>query len=171
MSRVPSTSAHTVGVDFLLAQIGAHAATLFAKRLKPLKLTPAHAGILRIINAENGISQKGVAKRLGMYESRLVSVLDEMQRMNLVERKASPNDRRFYALHLTARGKKKLQAIAEVAQDHRAALCSGLTEKETDTLWVLLDKIAQQQRLTPGVHPGYREIGKKSVDSGETHNC
>jgi DNA-binding MarR family transcriptional regulator len=160
MSNGPSASPHNIGVDFLVAQIGAHAATLFAERLKPLKLTPAQAGILRIINAENGISQKGVAKRLNMYESRLVSVLDEMERMNLVERKASSNDRRFYELHLTARGKDKLRAIAKVAQEHRAALLAGLTQEEMEILGVLLAKIAEQQHLAPGVHPGYRELGK-----------
>jgi hypothetical protein len=36
------------GAAFLLAQVGAHAASKFAERLVELKLVPAHAGIFRI---------------------------------------------------------------------------------------------------------------------------
>ena len=106
MSSTPSLPTDKPEVAFLLAQLGAHAATLFAEKLKPIKLTPPQAGILRLINCESGISQQRLAKLLGMYASRMVAVLDEMERLKLVERKASPNDRRFYALHLTEREKR-----------------------------------------------------------------
>lgn len=160
MSSTPSLPTDKPEVAFLLAQLGAHAATLFAEKLKPIKLTPPQAGILRLINCESGISQQRLAKLLGMYASRMVAVLDEMERLKLVERKASPNDRRFYALHLTERGKEKLQAIGKVAREHREALCAALSAEERDTLALLLKKIAEQQQLTPGVHPGYRQIGQ-----------
>jgi hypothetical protein len=52
------------GIDFLLAQVGAHAAARFAERLEPLKLTPAQVGILHIIGKEGGLSQPtGVGAR------------------------------------------------------------------------------------------------------------
>ena len=67
-----------------------------------------------------------------MYACRMVAVLDEMERLKLVERKASPNDRRFYALHLTERGKEKLQAIGKVAREHREAMCAGAQRGGTE---------------------------------------
>jgi len=165
MSSSRSTLAEKTGVAFLLAQIGAHAADLFAEKLKPLQLSPAHAGILRVINAERGISQQRLAKLLRMYPSRMVSVLDELERLRLVERKASATDRRVYALHLTARGRDKLEEIGRVARDHRNALCAALSQQEQDMLAALLAKIAEEQRLTPGVHPGYRQIGRDDSDT------
>jgi DNA-binding MarR family transcriptional regulator len=93
---------------FLLSQVGSHAAARFAARLTPLKLSPAHAGILRIISADAGISQQKLAKLLRMFPSRLVLVLGEMEKAGLVERKPSAADRRTYALHLKAKGRDTL---------------------------------------------------------------
>jgi DNA-binding MarR family transcriptional regulator len=165
MSSACSTTSPKAGLAFLLAQVGAHAAAKFAARLEPLKLSPAQAGILRAISGERGISQQGLARLLGMFASRLVLVIDEMEQAGLVERKASTKDRRTYALHLTARGKEKLEAIGRVAREHQDALCAALDQTQRAALAALLSKIAMQQGLTPGVHPGYRYIGRDDRDA------
>ena len=67
------------GVGFLLSQVGAHAAAGFKERLAPLKLAPPHAGILRIINQSDGLTQQALGERLGVFPSRLVSLLDELE--------------------------------------------------------------------------------------------
>lgn len=157
-SSSASTESRTAGLAFLLAQVGAHAAGRFAERLGPLKLAPPHAGILRAINLQAGISQQKLAKLLGMFPSRLVLVLDELQKAGLLERKARAGDRRTYALHLTACGREKLQAIGRIAKEHQEALCAALSPKEQETLARLLARIAEDQGLTPGVHPGYRRL-------------
>ena len=150
------------GLAFLLSQIGAHAAARFARRLVPLKLAPPHAGILRIIFLQPGISQQKLAKMLGMFPSRLVLVLDDMEKLDLVERKASASDRRTYALHLTTKGKTTFEKIGRIAREHQEELCSTLSAKEQQTLATLLARIARHQHLTPGVHPGFRYIGRRS---------
>ena len=161
MSSPFSTGTGCPGLAFLLAQVGAHAAAKFAERLEPLKLTPAHAGILRAISAEPGISQQQLAAWLGMFPSRLVLVLDELERAGLLQRKALPSDRRTYALQLTAKGRDKLQAIGRLARDHQEKLCAALSAGEQETLAALLSRIAGEQHLTPGVHPGYRQLGRR----------
>src|SRR5271154_6424832 len=64
---------------FLLAQVGAHAASKFGERLGGLKLVPAHAGILRILAATPGITQQALATSLGALPSRLVALVDELE--------------------------------------------------------------------------------------------
>src|SRR3979490_553506 len=91
---------------FLIAQLGAYASAQFAKRLEPLGFTPAHAGILRIIATAPGLSQQELAAKLGMYPSRLVAVIDDLEKRGLIERQPSNTDRRLYALHLTKSGKE-----------------------------------------------------------------
>ena len=162
MSSAHSNKPTGDGLAFLLSQIGAHGAAKFARRLAPLKLAPPHAGILRIIFLEPGISQQKLSKMLGMFPSRLVLVLDEMEKLSLVERKPSASDRRTYALHLTARGKTTFEKIGRIAREHEEELCSSLTAKERQSLAALLARIARHQHLTPGVHPGFRHIGRRS---------
>jgi DNA-binding MarR family transcriptional regulator len=143
-------------VAFLLAQVGAHAAGLFAERLAPLGLAPQHAGILRLLAREQGSSQRELADRLGIQPSRLVALLDELESRGVIERRDDPADRRSYALHLTQSGRATLAEIGRVARQHGAALCAALDEDERRQLGSLLARIAAEQGLTPGVHPGYR---------------
>lgn len=148
----------TAGLAFLLSQVGAHAAARFAERLAPLKLTPPHAGILRVVREVNGLSQQALGEKLGMFPSRLVQVLDELEQCGLVERRDNPADRRSYALHLTEAGREALEQIGRIAREHQDSLCAALNESERAQLTDFLTRIAAQQQLTPGVHPGYRTL-------------
>jgi len=148
------------GPAFLLAQIGAHAAARFAERLLPLGLAPPDAGILRIVGAEPGITQRALAERLSIFPSRLVLLLDDLAGRGWVERYPTPEDRRSNALRLTKAGATRLEAVGRVAREHQADLCAALDETERDRLRELLEKIATQQKLLPGVHPGYRKMGR-----------
>jgi DNA-binding MarR family transcriptional regulator len=145
----------------LLAQVGAHGAKQFADRLSVLQLTPPHAGILRRLVQSPGISQRELATALGMHASRLVAVLDEMETLGLLIREANAEDRRTYSLQVTAKGRETMEQIAAIAQQHNEALCAALNEEERAVLVGLLQRIADQQGLLHGVHPGFSTLGKK----------
>lgn len=72
MSSAPSKD-HSDSVAFLLAQIGHHAAGLFADQIAIIELTPPHAGILCAIAAEPGRSQQALSAQLGMLPRRVVA--------------------------------------------------------------------------------------------------
>jgi DNA-binding MarR family transcriptional regulator len=145
----------------LLAQVGAHGAKQFADRLSVLKLTPPHAGILRRLVQSPGISQRELATALGMHASRLVAVLDEMESLGLLIRQAHAEDRRTYSLQVTPKGREMMEQIAAISQQHNEALCAALNEEERALLVGLLQRIADQQGLLRGVHPGFSTLGKK----------
>jgi DNA-binding MarR family transcriptional regulator len=143
---------------FLLAQLGAHAAAKFAERLAPLDFTPAHAGILRILDRRGPVTQQALAGILGMFPSRLVGLVDQLESRGLIERRDHPDDRRSYALHLTEKGRVALQSIGRVAREHHKALLAALTVDEQRQLGQFLQRIADDQGLTRGVHPGYARL-------------
>ena len=143
---------------FLLAQVGGHAASQFAERLVVVQLTPPHAGILRLLGISAGMSQQELSGKLGIHPSRLVAILDELERRGFVQRQPNADDRRQYALHLTDSGNRVLGEIGQIGREHQEALCAALSREEGETLTELLQKIAGEQGLTPGVHPGYRRM-------------
>jgi len=143
---------------FLLAQLGAHAASRFAERLKILRLAPSDAGILRLLRTAAGISQQELAGKLNIHPSRLVALLDNLEKGGFLERRANPDDRRLYSLHLTKLGEKVLGEIGKVAREHQEALLSVLSVEERQTLASLLLRVADQQGLVRGVHPGYQRL-------------
>src|ERR1700733_6321125 len=144
---------------FLLAQLGAHAASQFAERLGVLELTPPDAGILRLLRMAAGPSQQELAARLQIHPSRLVAILDNLEKRGLVERRANPDDRRLYSLHLTKDGGELLERIGKVAREHQDALLSALSRERRNALTTLLLRVADQQGLVRGVHPGYQRLG------------
>ena len=144
---------------FLLAQLGAHAASQFAERLRFLDLAPADAGILRLLRVSSGLSQQELAGKLNIHPSRLVAILDNLEKLSFLERRPNPDDRRLYSLHLTKGGEEVLGRIGKVAREHQDALLAALNAEERAALGSLLLRIADQQGLTRGVHPGYRFMG------------
>jgi DNA-binding MarR family transcriptional regulator len=164
MSRTRVTnpgSGPAAGPSFLLSQLGAHAAIQFAERLAPLNLTPPHAGILRAISRSDGLGQQALGGTLGMFPSRLVLALDELEQRGLLERRENPKDRRSHSLYLTEAGREVLAQIGRIAREHQDVLCAALDESERAQLTEYLTRIAAQQQLTPGIHPGFRKLGGK----------
>ena len=130
-------------------------------------LTPAHAGLLRMIAQCSGGSQQAVAAKLRMFPSRMVALIDELQERGLVERAANPEDRRTHALRLTADGHHAIDTIGNIGREHQEALLGALTKDERETLAALLGRIATEQGLTPGVHPGYARMRPASPDTDD----
>jgi DNA-binding MarR family transcriptional regulator len=147
-----------IPVAFLLSQAGARSAQEFARLLEPLKLSPADAGILRLLRQSPGISQQQLAETLGMHASRLVAIIDTLESRKLVARAPNPEDRRLYSLRLTTRGADTLAEIGNIARTHNELMCSGLKPAETEQLAALLQKIAAAQGLSPKIHPGYKDL-------------
>ncbi|MGH3295064.1 MAG: MarR family winged helix-turn-helix transcriptional regulator [Trebonia sp.] len=145
--------------SFLLAQIGAHAAAGFARRIADLDLTPAHAGLLRLVATQPGQSQQEIARQLRTPPSRLVLLVDHLEERGLIERRRNPDDRRHHALFLTAEGGKFLGTkLGPIGAAHEDDICAALTAAEREQLGGLLRRIAEQQGLIPGVHPGYQQL-------------
>jgi DNA-binding MarR family transcriptional regulator len=147
-----------VGAAFLVSQVGAHAALAFGERLSALDLKPHHAGILRMLGTNPGLTQQALSELLGVFPSQLVRFLDLLQEQQLIERRDAPNDRRSYRLHLTRKGRSTLARIGELTQELERDFFAALSAEETHLLQELLARVVAQQRITPGVHPAYKQL-------------
>ena len=67
-------------------------------------------------------------------------------------------DRRVYLLEVTTQAKEVLKAVGQVAREHQDALLAALNAEERDRLASLLLRVADQQGLRPGVHPGFARL-------------
>lgn len=104
------------------------------------------------------MNQQELSGKLGIHPSRLVAILDELERRGFVQRNPNSKDRRQYALHLTEAGRKVLEEIGLIGRQHQEALCAALNQGDRETLTQFLQKIAGEQGLTPGIHPGYKQM-------------
>ena len=140
---------------FLLSQVGIHASGRFSQRLAEVGLQPPLFRVLNLVDAAEGRSQQEIAKAVQAPPSRMVGLVDELERQGLVERRADPKDRRVRALYLTPAGRKALARGRDVARRHEEELTEGLSEGEREQLVGLLRKVVDVQEIGKGVHPGF----------------
>lgn len=149
------------GAAFLLAQVGAHASERFSDRVQEIGLSPPEVGLLRMIAGQPGRSQQSVAVDLGVVPSRVVVLIDGLGHKGLVERRPGTTDRRHHELYLTVEGERVMMDMRTIATTHDDDLLAALSPDERAELIRLLRRIADQQGLTPGVHPGYRQASTR----------
>lgn len=155
MGKPPESKRMVVpGTAFLLSQVGIHSSQLWRQRMAELGLDPRHVVLLRLVGADEGRSQLALGNQMGLPPSRMVAFVDELEEMGLLERRANPDDRRVRALFLTGKGRQTLDRVMQVSAEHEKAMTSGLEKSELAELRRLLGRVAEEQGLEPGVHPG-----------------
>jgi DNA-binding MarR family transcriptional regulator len=141
-------------LSFLLVQLGLHGARRFGERLAPLGLEQRHAGMLIRLAANQGRSQQAIAEMIGVNATRMVFLVDELEKLGLVERRRNPADRRSHALYLTDQGLATVGQVRAITAEHEAEFGTGLTEAQRAELVSLLRVVAQEQGLHPRGMPG-----------------
>jgi DNA-binding MarR family transcriptional regulator len=153
-STPPAARLRVPGVAFLLSQLGYHSSRLWQGRLAPLGLDPRHVMLLRHVAIAGGRSQQALGEAVQIPPSRMVALVDILEQRGLLRRRPDPNDRRVRTLHLTRDGRRLLDKVMEISLEHERQLCKGLQPAEREQLITLLSRLAAEQGLGEGVHPG-----------------
>ncbi len=138
---------------FLIAQVGSHSQSSFGKQVDALGLRLAHVGVLKAVFRVDGLTQRELGDALGMFPSNLVRLIDELEEKGLVRRGKCVEDRRSYTLQLTEKGYGVALELLSLTRAHQNRICTSLAPAEREELTRLLQKIATEQGLRPGVHP------------------
>ncbi len=138
---------------FLLSQVGARAAQIFADRLIPLGVSPRAFGVMS--NLEGGASQtqQELADALGIHRNNMVGLIDELEAAGWVRRHRSERDRRAFDVRLTRSGSALVARVNRLIPALDAEIGRALTESEERTMVALLARVAAALDLRPGVHP------------------
>ncbi len=116
----------------------------FAADLKDYDISPGRFGVLVLISANPGITQSRLAAAAQLDRSTMVAVIDHLEARSLVERRASPTDRRSNALVLTPAGEALLKLMKRRIKDHEARIAAAMTPDETETFVALLTRVRER---------------------------
>ena len=128
-----------IGYQLRLAQLAVFGD--FAAELKEFDISPGRFGVLVLISANPGMTQSLLASATQLDRSTMVAVIDQLESRNLVERQASPTDRRSNALVLTPEGENLLKLLKRRIKKHEARIAAAMTPAETANLVELLTRI------------------------------
>ena len=113
----------------------------FAQLVRPFGLTPPQYNVLRILSsAGQPLPCLAIADRLMTRVPAITSLIDKLERRQLVERKRCPQDRRVWYVGLTPAGQKLLATLEQPVQALYARLCRKLSNKECEMLAKLLGR-------------------------------
>jgi DNA-binding MarR family transcriptional regulator len=143
-------------VAFMLSSLGYAISRRFHEVLRPLELEPGEFALLRAVSANEGEAQNALAEQLHISPSWMVTIVDELEKRGLLERRPHARDRRIRNLHLTATGKKLLKQAEQRARRFDAQVVGPLSEAEILELLELLDRVAAGLELQPGAHAAMR---------------
>lgn len=125
----------------------------FAAHLGPEAIgggvSPGQLGVLLLVEANPGMNQTRIGKAIGIDRSTLVSMIDGLEKRQLIRREPSPTDRRSHALYLTDsrsnkgadNGKAFLKKIRPHLRAHEEEIVRNLSTEEQGLLMDMLRRI------------------------------
>ncbi|WP_425826664.1 MarR family winged helix-turn-helix transcriptional regulator [Streptomyces fractus] len=128
---------------YLLYRLGIHSGRLFNATLEEFGLRLRHYALLRYLATADGTLQRELSERLGYDPSAIVSLVDDLQRLGLAERRPAPGDRRSRIVVLTERGADVLRETDKGSRRVVDELLAPLDAAERETLHGLLARVAE----------------------------
>jgi DNA-binding MarR family transcriptional regulator len=95
---------------------------------------------------EVGLTQQKLSRMFRVNQSNITSLIDRMEKAGLVERTDVPGDRRYYAIKLTAEGKRILEELHSTYINEVKKIMSVLTDDEMGALITSLERIREGLR-------------------------
>jgi DNA-binding MarR family transcriptional regulator len=145
------------GVAFNLSSLGYAVSQGFQRTLAPFDLHPREFAVLRAVGFQEGQSQQALGDSLRIPRSRMVGIVDELERRGLLERQPHATDRRVRQLHLTDEGRDLCQQALEQAVAFEKEISAPLSRQEREQLLHLLDRIGSGLGIGPGAHAALRD--------------
>jgi DNA-binding MarR family transcriptional regulator len=140
-------------LSFLVSQVGARSAQMFAERLAPLGVSPRAFGILSNLHSLGSQTQQQLADALGIHRNNMVGLIDDMEAAGWVRRHRSQRDRRAFDVRLTRAGSALVARVQCLIPALDGEIGQGLTDSEQHAMIAFLQRMASTLGLSPGIHP------------------
>jgi len=124
-----------IGYHIRLANV-----SVYKKFQELIAMTPRQYSILGLIAHNEGLPQVALGRALNMDKATTMVIIDKLDDAGLVERKTSTVDRRYQAIYLTRKGKKKQRDSEKKVQAHEDYLTSKFTKAELNNFMDYLSR-------------------------------
>jgi DNA-binding MarR family transcriptional regulator len=107
-------------------------------------MTLQQAAVLRILVKKGPVQMNWLCRELSVTPPNITSLIDRLEKKDLVKRTEDKKDRRKTAIQLTSNGKKLYDTISERYVKHIEESFSVLTPEEQEKLSQLLRKLKSE---------------------------
>lgn len=103
-----------------------------AIKRKGIDITPEQWALLNRLNEQQGLTQKELARISFKDTANITRIIDKLEAKGLVERQASPGDRRVWKIYNTDQGRKVRDLIEPLAIETLEKATKGIDAKEVE---------------------------------------
>jgi MarR family transcriptional regulator for hemolysin len=136
--------------------------TKLDQRLRPLGLSQGKwRTLMHLASADNELTQKEIAQRMGIEEPTLAGLLDRLQNDGWIERRSSANDRRCKIIHLQQPSNPVLRQIFNAAHDLRHELIADIPPRDLQITMRVLERVRTKAEAVCSVNGLHKKPAKK----------
>lgn len=106
------------------------------------ELTVSQFGILEALYHLGPMAQKELGGKILKSPGNITTIINNLEKSGLVRREVKSDDKRYYTIQLTAKGRSTIERIFPAHADIVLSRISVLTETEQHTLGRLLKKLS-----------------------------
>jgi DNA-binding MarR family transcriptional regulator len=115
------------------------------------QVSPSQFNVLNLLHANpEGLSQTELGRQLLTHRSNVTGLVDRLEKRGLVERNATPQDRRVFRVLLTSAGEKLLRTLLPHFHTEAEHLWDGVSNQGISELLGALDHVTQNAAKTAG---------------------
>lgn len=138
----------------LIRRLHQIAVGLFVQETESLGVTPMQYAALQTVQQTPGMDQRTLARAIALDASTTGGVVDRLEARQLIERRASPSDRRVRLLHVTPQGEALLEQIIPMMLQAQTRILEPLPPDQRDAfmamLGLLVDSNSDHSRAPAG---------------------
>lgn len=142
MDEIIINSSPSKFVCYKLSRVMRKVNRYFESHFSHYGITPAQFYVMSVVWEKDGVKFKDLAKSLEMDGSTLTSILDRLERQDLVERRADPEDRRSLLIFLKEKAKQNILEISSLAETLNQEIKERFTDEEFATFERVLEKLS-----------------------------
>ncbi|MFZ5643230.1 MAG: MarR family winged helix-turn-helix transcriptional regulator [Bacillota bacterium] len=130
-------------ICFKLSKVMRKVQRYYENNLSSFGVTPVQFYVLSALWENDGVKFKDLARSLNMDGSTLTGILDRMERLELVERRDDPEDRRSLLIFLKEKAKEKRTEMTSLADSLNEGIKEKFSEEEFKTFMKVLDQLGK----------------------------
>ena len=144
---MPQSDAAAERLHDLLVELLRHASLLHPEQPARGRLIPmTQVFALHELDTGGPLSQQELAERLGLEKSTVSRLVAEMEGAGLLRRERHPDNRRYYRLQITARGRSAHGRMSAAFHGRYHRLLAQMTPRESEALAIGLPALLRALR-------------------------
>ncbi|MHB8076465.1 MarR family winged helix-turn-helix transcriptional regulator [Desulfosporosinus fructosivorans] len=143
MDEITNSSRPSKYVCYKLSRVMRRVHRYYESSFSQYGITPAQFYVLSAVWENDGLKFKDLAKSLDMDGSTLTSILDRLERQDMLERRDDPDDKRSLLVFLKEKAKLSIVEITCLAEKLNQEIKERFSDEDFATFEKVLEKLSQ----------------------------